>query len=104
MSLFSDVDEKAVVFQKHFNLLKTLLFQRDLNKDQYLSSKRRNPNEKVVQELGSLQGTEENVIVFGMLIKTESGNYQLQDLTTRINIDISNVSKWNKGYYTHPGV
>ena len=101
-NLFSDVDEKAVVFQKHFNLLKTLLFQRDLNKDQYLSSKRRNPNEKVVQELGSLQGTEENVIVFGMLIKTESGNYQLQDLTTRINIDISNVSKWNKGYYT-PG-
>jgi len=101
-NLFSDIDEKAVVFQKHFNLLKTLLFQKELNKDQYLLSKRRNANEKVVQELGSLQGTEENVIVFGMLIKTESGNYQLQDLVTRINIDISNVSKWGKGYYT-PG-
>ena len=101
-NLFSDVDEKAVVFQKHFNLLKTLLFQKEINKDQYLLSKRRNANEKVVQELGSLQGTEENVIVFGMLIKTESGNYQLQDLVTRINIDISNVSKWGKGYYT-PG-
>ena len=101
-NLFSDIDEKAVVFQKHFNLLKTLLFQKELNKDQYLLSKRRNANEKVVQELGSLQGTEENVIVFGMLIKTESGNYQLQDLVIRINIDISNVSKWGKGYYT-PG-
>ena len=101
-NLFSDIDEKAFVFQKHFNLLKTLLFQKELNKDQYLLSKRRNANEKVVQELGSLQGTEENVIVFGMLIKTESGNYQLQDLVTRINIDISNVSKWGKGYYT-PG-
>ena len=101
-NLFSDIDEKAVVFQRHFNLLRTLLFQKELNKDQYLLSKRRNANEKVVQELGSLQGTEENVIVFGMLIKTESGNYQLQDLVTRINIDISNVSKWGKGYYT-PG-
>ena len=101
-SLFSDVDEKAMVFQKHFNLLKLLLFQKELNKDQYLLSKRRNTNEKIVQELGSLQGIEENVIVFGMLIKTESGNYQLQDLVTRINIDISNVSKWGKGYYT-PG-
>ena len=101
-SLFSDVDEKAMVFQKHFNLLKLLLFQKELNKDQYLLSKRRNNNEKIVQELGSLQGIEENVIVFGMLIKTESGNYQLQDLVTRINIDISNVSKWGKGYYT-PG-
>ena len=101
-NLFSDTDEKALIFQKHFNLLKSLLSKRDLNKDQFLLSKRRNINEKVVTELGSLQGTEENVIVFGMLIKTESGNYQLQDLVTRINIDISNVKKWGKGYYT-PG-
>ena len=101
-NLFSEVDEKAAVFQKHFNLLKTLLSKKELNKDQYLLSKRRNAKEKVVTELGSLQGTEDNVIVFGMLIKTESGNYQLQDLVTRINLDISNVSKWGKGYYT-PG-
>ena len=101
-NLFSDVDEKSIVFQKHFNLLKSLLSQKELNKDQYLLSKRRNANEKVVTELGSLQGTEENVVVLGMLIKTESGSYQLQDLVTRINIDISNVTKWGKGYYT-PG-
>ena len=101
-NLFSDIDEKAVVFQKHFNLLKTLLTKKELNKDQFLLSKKRNANEKVITELGSLQGTEENVVVFGMLIKTESGNYQLQDIVTRINIDISNVKKWGKGYYT-PG-
>ena len=90
-NLFSDIDEKAVVFQKHFNLLKTLLTKKELNKDQFLLSKKRNANEKVITELGSLQGTEENVVVFGMLIKTESGNYQLQDIVTRINIDISNA-------------
>ena len=101
-SLFSEVDEKAIVFQKHFNLLKSLLANKELNHDQFLQSKKRNSKEKIITELGSLQGTEENVIVFGMLIKTESGNYQLQDIVTRINIDISNVKKWGKGYFT-PG-
>ena len=101
-NLFSDTDEKAIVFQNHFNLLKNLLSNKELNKEQFLLSKKRNKNEKAISELGSLQGTEENVVVFGMLIKTESGNYQLQDLVTRINIDISNVKKWGKGYYT-PG-
>jgi len=100
--LFSETEEKSIMFQKHFNLLKYFLSKRELNHDQFLASKKRNKNEIIITELGSLQGTEENVVVFGMLIKTESRNYQLQDLVTRINIDLSNVHKWGKGYFT-PG-
>ena len=101
-NLFSDAEEKSFMFQKHFNLIKYFLSKKEFNHDQFLASKKRNNNELIITELGSLQGTEENVVVFGMLIKTESRNYQLQDLTTRINIDLSNVKKWGKGYFT-PG-
>ena len=101
-NLFSDGEEKSFMFQKHFNLIKYFLSKKEFNHDQFLASKKRNNNELIITELGSLQGTEENVVVFGMLIKTESRNYQLQDLTTRINIDLSNVKKWGKGYFT-PG-
>ena len=101
-NLFSEADEKAFMFQRHFNLIKQFLTKNESNHEQFLASKKRNNNEKIITELGSLQGTEENVIVFGMLLKTESRNYQLQDLTTRINIDLSNVKKWGKGYFT-PG-
>ena len=100
--LFSDTEEKSYMFQKHFKLIKYFLSKKILNQKQFLESKKRNNNELIITELGSLQGTEENVIVFGMLLKTESRNYQLQDLTTRINIDLSNVKKWGKGYFT-PG-
>ena len=101
-NIFSDAEEKSIMFQKHFNLLKYFLSKKEFNHDQFLLSKRRNNNEIIITELGSLQGTEENVVVFGMLIKTESRNYQLQDLVTRINIDLSHVQKWGKGYFT-PG-
>jgi len=101
-NLFSEAEEKSAIFQKHFNLLKHFLSNKEFNHEQFLASKKRNTNEIIITELGSLQGTEENVIVFGMLIKTESRNYQLQDLVTRINIDLSNVKKWGKGYFT-PG-
>jgi hypothetical protein len=73
--------------------------KKELNHEQFLLSKKRNNNEVTITELGSLQGTEENVVVFGMLIKTESRNYQLQDLVTRINIDLSHVQKWGKGFF-----
>jgi hypothetical protein len=101
-NLFSEADEKAFMFQEHFNLIKYLLSKREFNHEQFLASKKRNNKELIITELGSLQGTEENVVVFGMLLKTESRNYQLQDLTTRINIDLSNVKRWGKGYFT-PG-
>ena len=101
-NLFSDAEEKSLMFQKHFNLIKHFLSKKEFNHEQFLASKKRNNNELIITELGSLQGTEENVVVFGMLLKTESRNYQLQDLTTRINIDISNVKKWGKGFFT-PG-
>ena len=101
-NIFSETEEKSIMFQKHFNLLKYFLSKKEFNHDQFLLSKRRNNNEVIITELGSLQGTEENVVVFGMLIKTESRNYQLQDLVTRINIDLSHVQKWGKGYFT-PG-
>ena len=101
-NLFSEAEEKSIMFQKHFNLLKHFLSKKEFNHEQFLASKKRNTNEIIITELGSLQGTEENVIVFGMLIKTESRNYQLQDLVTRINIDLTNVKKWGKGYFT-PG-
>ena len=101
-NLFSEAEEKSAMFQKHFNLLKHFLSKKEFNHEQFLASKKRNNNERIITELGSLQGTEENVVVFGMLIKTESRNYQLQDLVTRINIDLSNVKKWGKGYFT-PG-
>lgn len=101
-NLFSDAEEKSLMFQKHFNLIKQFLSKKSYNHQQFLENKKRNNKEIIITELGSLQGTEENVIVFGMLLKTESRNYQLQDLTTRINIDLSNVKKWGKGYFT-PG-
>ena len=101
-NLFSDVEEKSLMFQKHFKLIKYFLSKNIFNQQPFLENKKRNNNELIVEELGSLQGTEENVIVFGMLLKTESRNYQLQDLTTRINIDLSNTKKWGKGYFT-PG-
>ena len=101
-NLFADDEEKSLVFKKHFNLLKYFLSKKEFNHEQFLASKKRHQNELIITELGSLQGTEENVVVFGMLIKTESRNYQLQDLTTRINIDLSNIKKWGRGYFT-PG-
>ena len=101
-NLFSDSEEKSLMFKKHFNLIKNFLSKKEFNHEQFLASKKRNNNELVITELVSLQGTEENVVVFGMLLKTESRNYQLQDLTTRVNIDLSNVKKWGKGYFT-PG-
>jgi hypothetical protein len=96
--IFSNAIDKPKMFMTQFNLVKYFLLQ--------------NPNFKTkfqnkidgleITSLGSLQGTSVEVCVLGMLMLNEEGRIQMQDNTKIVNVDISEMQEWGRGYFT-PG-
>lgn len=95
--IFSEAEDKSQMYLTQYNLLTYFL----LENSNYCSQFKQKADAIEITSLGSLQGTSNEVLVFGMLSNNEYGKLQLQDMMNIITIDIDNIESWGKGYFPY---